>query len=380
MVEYRCECCNYVTNKKSNLDNHNAGKKHLEKISSSEVKSVASEKSIHLATVYSDESNDSLMNQIRELESALKLKDLEIKMKDEQIELLKDTIRTLSQPKLTTAEEKQESSLFRPRKNAENIVMKIEEKEKLTPQQILRNATINNNDALDIEEFLKRIKTSDETHCTQNVEYFGLKQQLLKPFYLKFVPEDFTDIVYKVYNSELMKLEEKQRPIYLLNQRLHKFCVKSNGVWYNPNDDEKKVDEILESFFKNLRDFIHVTYIQVKKPVKYHDGKTEEEDEEEEIIYEKGMIINTGKKKRIMSIIQSKINAGETLTSNEEYMNKVVKNRRNRINKFKQYSGLNDIDSFFESTTHKFDSALLSCKYERFLIRLANDGGLTTST
>ena len=32
MVEYVCECCNYTTNKKSNINNHDKGKKHLDTV------------------------------------------------------------------------------------------------------------------------------------------------------------------------------------------------------------------------------------------------------------------------------------------------------------------------------------------------------------
>jgi len=400
MVEYVCECCNYKTNKKSTFDTHNVSKKHLEKLGGSSkdaVKSVKSEKSINDETVCSSENsnttNDSYLTlKIRELENALKLKDLEIKMKDEQIELLKNTIEILksNQSKPNNEKEKEpESELFKrvvtkpiPISQRNNVAIKTEEiQEKLTPKQIIKNATTNNNDALDIEEFLELIKTSDQTHCTQNVEYFGLKYQLLKPFYLQYIPEDFTELIWSVYNSELMKLEEKQRPIYRINERLHKFCVKSNGVWYNPNDDnmEQKVNEILESFFKNLRNFIHLTYLHVRNPVKYYDGKTEEDEEEEEEIYQNGILMHTTKK-RVMSIIDSKMFAGEELSNKEKYTYKVVKERRRRLNQFKEYSGLKDIDSFFVSTAKKFDTALLSSKYERFIIRLANDGKLTTAT
>ena len=43
----------------------------------------------------------------------------------------------------------------------------------------------------------------------------------------------------------------------MVNKRLHKFKVKSNGVWYSPNDKTtpNKADEILELFFKNIHGF-----------------------------------------------------------------------------------------------------------------------------
>jgi hypothetical protein len=95
MPEYRCECCNYVTNKKSTFDTHNVSKKHLEKFNGSDVKS---EKSINMETIYSQKSNVSNDNyltlKIRELENALKLKDLELHSLKNENENLKQLLKS----------------------------------------------------------------------------------------------------------------------------------------------------------------------------------------------------------------------------------------------------------------------------------------------
>jgi len=363
MPEYRCECCNYVTNKKSTFDTHNVSKKHLEKFNGSDVKS---EKSINMETIYSQKSNVSNDNyltlKIRELENALKLKDLELhslknenenlkqllKSKDETIDILK---QKSAEPQLVVSQKVVKPIPISQRK--ENIVMKIAEP--------------NNPEALNIELFLDNIQKSNETYYTQKVEYFGHKVQLLKPRFIECFAEDFTEMAWKLVDTELNKLATNQRPFYLVNKRLHKFSIKSNGVWYSPNDRvmPHKADEILELFFKEVRNFIHKSYINIKKPVKYYDDKTEVDE-----AYQK---MEDGKS--LYAKISAKVQFGEEISSREKYIYNLVNRRNERLRALKDYTGFKkDFDTFYDSIAKHIDDSLSSAKYNTFVIRLANNG------
>jgi hypothetical protein len=298
MVEYRCECCNYVTNKKSNFDSHNVSKKHLEKVNGSDDKSVTSEKSIKMETIYPQEtnvSNDSyLILKIRELENALKLKDLEIKMKDEQIELLKCTIQTLSQPNKHVAEEnvvltptaeenivlapiaveKQEPSsspptLFRQKlasrpakKITENIAMNIEEINNKTAKSSNEPKYIN------IEEFFEiYIRSREQTKYTykytnqSNNEY--VKFIALKPLYYKKEYSDFNIMkaVLELIYEAMEILFEKNETFYICNDvNRRKFTIKTKGNFINSRDNKEEVHKTILSLFKKTYGFLFDAY------------------------------------------------------------------------------------------------------------------------
>lgn len=253
MVEYRCECCNYTTNKKSTFDTHNISKKHLEKINASEVKSIASEKSIQMETIYSQEtnvSNDSYLTlRIRELENALKLKDLEIKMKDEQINLLKNTIQVLQQTKPpeepSTKLFSQKAILKKPKNHPEAISIKMEE---IKEQNTL----------IDIEQFFEKyIKNSEETTYTYKFTTEKVKFTALKPLYYK---KEYQNINIMKATLEIIfqaiKKLPKNETFYIckdINRR--KFDIKSKGVIISSNKTEE-IDELITWLFKSTYNFL----------------------------------------------------------------------------------------------------------------------------
>ncbi len=367
MPEYRCECCNYSTSRKSNLDNHNASKKHLEKINRSEVNSVVSDKSVNIETIYSQNTTVSeesyLTLKIRELENALKLKDLEIKLKDEQIEMLKNTIQVLSSNTKPTMDEQPKlfsQKITKPKpKTTENISIEIKELNHVE-------------NALDIETFLENIKAANETELTQKVEYFGKKTNLLKPNVLQYITKDtdMNDMAWKLVNGELKKLKENQRPLQLINQRLHKFKVKSNGVWYDPNKDEDVVNNIMEKFFKTICNLIESCYFSVRIPVKFSEGRTETDDANKKDEEEDQSLIDK---------IRAKKHFKEELTSYEQNVYNKIVGRDKRLEQFKNYSKIRNVDTFFDHTHGHFCEAINDAKFSKFIIKLANDGKGTTN-
>lgn len=79
MPEYFCAPCDYITSRKSNLDNHNKSSKHL-KLCTEIIPTVVN----NITEI------DELKFKIKELEMQIQLKDQEIKFKNEMIELLKN--------------------------------------------------------------------------------------------------------------------------------------------------------------------------------------------------------------------------------------------------------------------------------------------------
>lgn len=258
MPEYRCECCNYTTNKKSTFDTHNVSKKHLEKMNTSS-DDVKSEKSINMETIYSQESNVSsesyLTLKIRELENALKLKDLEIKMKDEQIELLKNTIQVLSQPKPV-----EEPKLFsqkivsKQKTNTDNINMEVEE----IKNELNKKATTKEQTLINIEAFFETyIKNSQETKYTYKFTTDSVKFTALKPLYyrVEYSNINIMKATLEIIFDAIKKLPKNETFYICKDINRRKFDIKSKGEIIKSNKSEE-IDEIITWLFKSTYNFL----------------------------------------------------------------------------------------------------------------------------
>jgi hypothetical protein len=377
MVEYRCECCNYVTNKKSNFDNHNVSKKHLEKVNGSDDKSVTSEKSIKMETIYSQESNVSndsyLTLKIRELENTLKLKDLEIeslkqiiKSKDETIDLIKTTaIQRSNQP--------QNQTVVREAEN--NINMIIEE---VDSQQINNNGdrriTINDlsKDAYTLNEFFaKCIKNADETLYTEKKEILGgSKVAVLKgQYFRKDRSQNALKCCIDVVEDILAKIPVDKQPLVCINKKERKFWVKTKDGWLCPNKNYEHTEEEMFNFYKKVNDFLYGSFQTVYNKCLH--GLTDYEDDENG--------------RELDRIIDDKKFLGEELTEREKKRNSLTISISKKKKAFEDHTDCNVIDykehheDFVKSNMLICEDEQIKVGFKHFKSSLANCNGASNS-
>lgn len=252
MVEYRCECCNYVTTRKSNLDNHNQSKKHQEKLNGSfkdeevkdEVKSVlnSSEKSYHISTENSTVSNDNYLTlKIRELENALKLKELENQSLKNENETLKQIIQSKNE------------TIDLLKSNKMNITMPIQEP---TNKKVLKEEE--QLTMINIEDFYETYIKNVENEYTfkfksETASFIGLKSKYFKKDFCRF---NTMNAVMNIITNALKQLPKNVSFYKCKDENRRRFDIKSNDTIVDSKNVEKIDQLILELFKKTFQNLL----------------------------------------------------------------------------------------------------------------------------
>lgn len=264
MVNYTCDCCFFLTNKKSTYNDHLTSKKHLNKINNI---SVTSSNNSIISSITEPELQDdsSSLVKIRDLENELKLKELEInnlkellKVKDEMISFLKSTTTT------------QHVTVVQPPQPVkENITMTIEEKEskederptKLTPKQVIEQLTLTRKDAPTIDEFLKTGFLDENNKYFKTLTYKGglvnkngepVESEKKLIYYDKnefcsafpdtekglFYFSSYTNLIVNMFCSLIERTEKTLSPLYCNDKQRRVFYVKLQEGWKRLSDDE----------------------------------------------------------------------------------------------------------------------------------------------
>lgn len=272
LFKYRCECCDFNTDKTSTFKDHNKSTKHLKNMNNKNneniVMEVSSNKSVEFqepnnetCSMISVASNESYMTiKIRELENTIKLKDAELKMKDtelkmkdEQIELLKNTINILSQNRL-----KEEPNIEPTKKETKN---------KKQQHRIKRDDLPKN--ALTIEEFFKElIKDADETRYTQIINVLHQHMPVLKPEYFKSGMFNMLRACMNIARDQL-ELCKELSPIVCINKLKKKFWVntKSHG-WISSNKNKEEVNNALLQLYSSIITYLENSFFKFKGRLK----------------------------------------------------------------------------------------------------------------
>ncbi len=254
MVNYTCDCCSFLTNKKSTYNDHLVSKKHLNKINNI---SVTSSNSSIISNITEPELQDDTAStlKIKDLENELKLKELEInnlkellKVKDEMIIFLK----SMPPPQVVVQQQQQQ-----PLK--ENITMTIEEKPstntKLTRNQIIEHLTLTRKDAPIIEEFIKTELRSNKniylktifvekrfnSDKYKNLTYYNeFKSQALVPSTTDaiFSFSSISNLVVNMFCKVIEKVDKSLCPIYCNDKHRNVFYVKTADGWDRKTDEE----------------------------------------------------------------------------------------------------------------------------------------------
>ena len=337
MKEYRCECCNYVTTRKSNLDNHNQSKKHLEKINGSsvkdEVKSV-SEKSTNVSenSTVSNNNDNYLTLKIRELENALKLKELEnqslknenetlkqiIQSKNETIELLKTNKMNITTMPII----QQEPSTI----NHEN-----KKKEELT--------------MIDIEEFFEKYIKD-----TENEYRFKFKSETatfmsLRPKYFNkaFCRINIMQAVLNIITDGLKKLPKNVSFYKCKDENRRKFDIKTNGKIIDSKNVEQ-IDQLILDLFKNTFKNLFSAYANAKN------------------YFSKRWTYFEDKERKLLDEIDQKAFINKNLLTDQERQMRAKKNMNIAVNEeFMTFAGFRYDDFLYNSAS---ELSLTFCSFD----------------
>ena len=265
--KYRCECCDFNTDKSSTFNDHNKSKKHLKNKNNNNTENIIMEVSSNKSVVEMEESNENcsmisvasnesyMTIKIRELENTIKMKDMELKMKDEQIELLKNTINILSQNRLK--EEPKEE----PKKE-------IKSKIKPKTQRVKFDDLPKN--ALTIEKFYQEyIKNAEETHYTQIAEVLHLHMTILKPQYFKSGMLNMLKASMTIVQESLKECDKSICPIVCINKQKKRFWVNTEGNgWISSNKNKELVNNALMTLYNRITNYLYNSYFEFKNRLK----------------------------------------------------------------------------------------------------------------
>jgi hypothetical protein len=339
MVEYHCKCCNYTTNKKSNFENHNKGKKHLEKLEGISNNSSDTDGAHSMISIASTDSYMTI--KVRELENIIKMQEVQLKMKNEQIEMLKNTIDILSQnkpteePKLEVKEEPKlisQKIVVRPKKISENIKLQI--------QEIKQDDNLT---LIDIEEFFKNyIQNSEETKYTHKFKTETTNNfTALKPIYYKKEYSHFNVMkaVMTIITDAIKRLPKNVSFYICKDERRRKFDIKSNNQIIESKNVEQ-IDKLILKLFKDTYNFLLTAFQNMNL---YFSRKwtcfSHDEEEMIKLIYDKKL-------------------EGEALTKEEQELGKKSYNNTKVADEFKKVIGCD-----YELFRKGWDSELKTCFY-----------------
>lgn len=218
MVEYKCDCCNYTTDRKLNYDRHLSSDKHLKKTNNE------TNKSTNLS------------------------KDEIIKNQQEEINNLKNEINDLKQKLVSQEPAPLFSKKLISKPKQENIVMKIEEVVKKDPAEL----------NLNIEEFLEKyIKKGGETKYTQVIYLNEIKKTVIKFEYLKKgCIYNLKKVINELLLNGLKELPDGVNFYEVVNKRLNRFKIRTNDKIITTKHDEKEVDDSIKKLLTGIYYFL----------------------------------------------------------------------------------------------------------------------------
>lgn len=308
MVEYNCECCQYTTNRKLNYDRHLLSVRHLEKAENP-------------APIEKNNDNNNDNNEINKLLEIIKMKDELIKKQEDEIKLLKEKLQPTPPPLFSG------KIILKPKQ--ENVTMEVKEivKKDLEPK-VASLETPN----LNIEDFFnKYIKKGGETKYTFLHSVNGIDRPVIKFEYLK---KGFMYKVKKVVQeltlNGLKELPEGICFYNVVNERLNRFKIKTNGQIITTKHNEKEVDKCLKSLLIKIFDFLRASITlfvySFSKQIELIDSDYDE----------------------IIRDARTKKQFGEILTSQEEALLKKNDKNLKVMDNFKKLTGI-DYTSFHDN-------------------------------
>jgi hypothetical protein len=320
MVEYKCECCQYSTNRKLNYDRHLSSDKHLKQLNNS------------TQQVENKNEDNYLENRIKELEEIIKNKDelIEeiIKNKDELIEKQENEINHLKEQlsNNNTLIKPNENTLFKAKlipkvKKEENIKIEVKEM-KLEPKP-----------NLNIEEFFEKyIRKGGETKYTF---LYPLKGAIYKPvikfgYLQKGYIFKLKKVIQELFLNGLKELPDGVSFYEVINKKTNKFRVKTKDRIITTKNDEKELDKCLKTLMVKICDFLRGSITSFvysfSKDLEFIDSDDNE-------------IIREARNKKLFK---------ETLTSREDHLLKKDDNNCRIKENFKKITGIN-FDNFYEN-------------------------------
>lgn len=292
MVKHICKYCNFETDRKSTYDLHVQSAKHIKKASSPT--STSDNQSISLidSTINFQEENSKSNNErIFELETKLKMKDieiqnivneyslklqmkeLEIKHKDELITLLKqgkiNDSQTLSVvvPKQTVTEENIQLKVVENKRQQvviieENISQITEDSSNKQSISIKNRLISNRSEAPTFEE------CNSKFFCNENYNKFvklvdleGNEHQILEEEFIKEnhkeSPIDNLEVVLKSFFGG--EYESAKLPFYCSDKKRHILYIKTKNGWI------KQTDENVKEFDKHILIFAQSAVFSFQK-------------------------------------------------------------------------------------------------------------------
>jgi hypothetical protein len=312
MPEYFCECCNYTTTRKSNIDKHNSTKNHLEKLNADTNKS----------------SNNVILNPVvLDAESSFKIKILQlesiVKQKEEEIQALKNIIENLTNQ--NQEKQNEEPKLFsqkvflKPKliKNQnENVLMKFEEAD--------NNEKLNIELNLNIETFFETyIKNSQETKYTYKYDNNGFKITALKKiYYQKGNMFNITKAVIEVILDAISALPVNTRFFICKDINRRRFEILSQGKIISSKENEEEVDKLIQWLFKSTYYFLYNAFGAFNA------------------IFTKNWNLFSSDEEEILKVISEKKFCGEALTEQEDRLYKKKCHNSRIIREFKNAVGI----------------------------------------
>lgn len=215
-----CECCSFSTSKKSNYNEHLASKKHLAKIQGSAP--VAQPVPVPVIQV---NDNTVLLEKIKMLEMMIEHKNQVIEQKDATIKVLQESLSKSFTPAPAPAPVKQE--------------------EKVT---IAEKVSMENKDAITINEFKTYFVNEEYNHLIQNVDGGSFKT-ILKSIDATDYKEGFNSLLEMICNA-INVIPKNDRPIFCTDKRRCNFLIKTENGWQK-YDNGCELDTVLLSIIKH---------------------------------------------------------------------------------------------------------------------------------
>jgi hypothetical protein len=322
MVEYNCECCQYTTNRKLNYDRHLLSVRHLEKAENP-------------APIEKNNDNNNDNNEINKLLEIIKMKDELIKKQEDEIKLLKEKLQPTPPPLFSG------KIILKPKQ--ENVTMEVKEivKKDLEPKVASLEPKVASLEPkvasletpnLNIEDFFnKYIKKGGETKYTFLHSVNGIDRPVIKFEYLK---KGFMYKVKKVVQeltlNGLKELPEGICFYNVVNERLNRFKIKTNGQIITTKHNEKEVDKCLKSLLIKIFDFLRGSITSFVYSFSKQIELIDSDDNE---------IIAEARNKKLF---------GEILTSQEEALLKKDDKNLKVMNNFQKLTGV-DYTSFHDN-------------------------------
>ena len=224
--KYSCEFCDYITERKSNLDNHNLSAKHIKSMNSNEIKQKLS--TDHICEICNKNYKD-YSGLWRHKKKCLNEKEENIN--EEKYEVTEDTNTELSDKNLILTLIQQNNELqkqmFEVIKNGTNINNTINNNSnnKTFNLQVFLNETCK--DAMNIMDFVDSIKIQ-----LSDIESIG--------------ELGYVNGMSKLIIKHLNALDENMRPVHCSDPKRESLYVKDKNVWEKEGPDNNKIKKAIK--------------------------------------------------------------------------------------------------------------------------------------